>query len=367
MHSRCAGFGSLLTGERRLVVDQVPTSFPCGVVPVAMVGIVHSLSHKLQISHSTRQIRQWARTAWLAYRLWDRHDCIDLSAAFAYHTLQSIFPVLLIALALASRILGQEDGLIDQIVSFANQFLPASASPLIQSTLSKLYIQRGGAGVFGVFALFMTAGNIYLTLQRGADRLWGWRSGLSAGPQSRNRRRDQLQQFLLLRLKAFALVGAAGLLLVVAHLTSNLQVIRPQTWLALFNKPLPWLFQVSLPVSVFADLLFSGVVSSLVGLVLLRIIPSRSVPAAPLIPGSLLIGTAFTFLNVAVGRSLVSLGSRFQAYGVVSGVLVLTLWVWLLGLIIYYGMAISVVVSRRLRGGDPHLFVDVLGSMREAG
>jgi membrane protein len=332
-----------------------------------MVGTVQPPRHKLQISPLTRQFRQWARTAWLAYRLWDRHDCIDLSAAFAYHTLQSIFPILLIALALASRILGQDDGLIDQIASFANQFLPASASPLIQSTLSKLYSQRGGAGAFGAIALLMTASNTYLTLQRGADRLWGWRIGSAAGPRSRVSRRDQLQRFLLLRLKAFALVGVAGLLLVVAHLTSNLQVIKAQTWLALFNKPLPWLFQVSMPVSAFADLLFSAMVSAVVGFVLLRIIPSRSVPAAPLIPGSLLIGAAFTVLNVAVGRSLVSLGSRFQAYGVVSGVLVLTLWVWLLGLILYYGMAISVVVSRRVQGGDPHLFVDLHESVGQAG
>lgn len=307
------------------------------------------------------------RTAWLAYRLWDRHDCIDLSAAFAYHTLQSIFPVLLIALALASRILGRDEGLIDQIASFANQFLPASASPLIQSTLAKLYSQRGGAGAFGVIALLMTASNTYLTLQRGADRLWGWRIGPSGSPSCTVSRLLFVQRFLGLRLKAFALVGAAGLLLVVAQLTSNLQLISAQTWQALFNRQLPWLFQVSMPVSAFADLLFSVLVSSLVGFVLLRIIPSRAVPLAPLIPGSLLIGMAFTFLNVAVGRSLVSLGSRFQAYGVVSGVLVLTLWVWLVGLILYYGMAISVVVSRRLRGGDPHLLSDLRGSRQEAG
>ena len=291
----------------------------------------------------------------MAYRLWDRHDCIDLSAAFAYHTLQSIFPVLLIALALASRILGQDDGLIDQIASFTDQFLPASAAPLIQSTLAKLYSQRGGAGAFGAFALLMTASNTYLTLQRGADRLWGLQGESAHGTRPALTRVGLVQRFLLLRLKAFALVGVAGLLLAVAHLTSNLQLIKAQTWLALFNRPLPWLFEISMPVSAVADLLLSGLVSSLVGFVLLRIIPSQMVPAAPLLPGALLIGTAYTLLNVAVGRSLVSLGSRFQAYGVVSGVLVLTLWVWLLGLILYYGMAISVVLSHRRRGGDPHL------------
>ncbi|MCT0231286.1 YihY/virulence factor BrkB family protein [Synechococcus sp. CS-1324] len=297
------------------------------------------------------RFRQWIRTAWLAYRVWDRHDCIDLSAAFAYHMLQSIFPVLLIALALASRILGRDEGLIDQIASFADEFLPAAASPFIQTTLVKLYSQRGGAGAFGAVALLVTASNTYLTLQRGADRLWGWRddpSGLKRKPVSRV---QALQRFVALRLKAFALVAVAGLLLAVSQLTSNLAVINPQTWGSLFRVQIPWLFRLSMPVAGFTDLLFSVLVSAAVGFVLLRIIPSRTVPVPALWPGSLLIGVAYTLLNVVVGRSLVSLSSRFQAYGVVSGVLVLTLWVWLLGLILYYGMAVSVVLSRRSWGG----------------
>ena len=43
-------------------------------------------------------VRHTMKIGWWAYRLWDRQDCIDLSAAFAYHSLQSFFPVLLIAL-----------------------------------------------------------------------------------------------------------------------------------------------------------------------------------------------------------------------------------------------------------------------------
>jgi membrane protein len=43
-------------------------------------------------------VRHTVKIGWWAYRLWDRQDCIDLSAAFAYHSLQSFFPVLLIAL-----------------------------------------------------------------------------------------------------------------------------------------------------------------------------------------------------------------------------------------------------------------------------
>jgi biotin transport system substrate-specific component len=50
-------------------------------------------------------------------------------------------------------------------------------------------------------------------------------------------------------------------------------------------------------------------------------------------------------LNLMLGRALVVLGLRFQAYGVVGGVLLLTLWVWLVGVIIYYCQCFSLVCA----------------------
>ena len=121
--------------------------------------------------------RRWRlpRLLWRAYRLWDREDCIDLSAAFAYHSLQSLFPILLIALGVASRVLGRVDGLTDNLMGLAEQVLPPSVLPLVSSTLTKLYRQGTGAGVVGAVFLLISATNAYLSLQRGADRLWGFR------------------------------------------------------------------------------------------------------------------------------------------------------------------------------------------------
>jgi membrane protein len=65
----------------------------------------------------------------------------------------------------------------------------------------------------------------------------------------------------------------------------------------------------------------------------------------PLIPGSILIGLGLSLLNVSLSLSLVSLGNRFQAYGVIGGVLVLTLWVWLVGVIVYFGQCWSVELA----------------------
>jgi membrane protein len=93
-------------------------------------------------------------------------------------------------------------------------------------------------------------------------------------------------------------------------------------------------------------------------LLLQRVLPSRRVPIMPLIPGSILIGLGLSLLNVSLSLSLVSLGNRFQAYGVIGGVLVLTLWVWLVGVIVYFGQCWSVELAamrmKHLSQGNPN-------------
>lgn len=64
-----------------------------------------------------------------------------------------------------------------------------------------------------------------------------------------------------------------------------------------------------------------------------------------------MISTISTLLTILLGRLLFAMGLRFQAYGVVGGVLVLTLWLWLLGVILYFGQCLSVTIARWPRGG----------------
>ena len=71
---------------------------------------------------------------------------MDLSAAFAYYTLQSIFPLLLIALSVAARLYGQAESL-DNVLSSISVVLPPSALNLVDSTL-RAWLPRVLARVF---------------------------------------------------------------------------------------------------------------------------------------------------------------------------------------------------------------------------
>ena len=283
------------------------------------------------------------RPFWSAGRLWLRHDCVDLSAAFAYHSLQSVLPALLIALSVAARLLGHQDGLVDTLLSSADAWLPPAALVAFETVVEKFLRQGFGAGLFGFVLLLLTASNAYLTLQRGADRLWWQRPfDLPHLPFSR-----LVLRYLRLRVKAIGLVALMGLFIAFDQVITSRRLLGSLDMrdLALALTPLGWPWQR--PVTLAADLLASLALTFVAALLFLWFLPSRRVAWRSLLPGAGLMAAALTLLNLLLGRALLLLGLRFQAYGVVGGVLLLTLWVWLVGVIIYYAQCLCLVLARQ--------------------
>jgi membrane protein len=283
---------------------------------------------------------------WHAYLLWLRTDCIDLSAAFAYHTLQSFFPALLIGLSMASRWLGRDRDLLEQLLHLIGQIIPISFQPVVEETLTRFVLQGVGAGVFGFLLLAFSANNIYLSLQRGADRLW-WNRPLDLESLSA---RQVVVRFITLRLKALMLLLFVGPLIVLDQWISNFRFLGFSFVRSWIDPLLPAFLRADVSVSLGLDILISLVIAILVTLALLWWLPSRRIPLSPLVPAAALAGSGITLLNLLLGRSLFALGLRFQAYGVVGCILLFTLWIWFLGAILYYGHCFAVVRNRRLHG-----------------
>ncbi len=290
-----------------------------------------------------RKARWFLGSLWRAYEHWMRCDCVDLSAAFAYYTLQSFFPILLISLSVASWFLGRQQGLDQQIIDFTAQVLPPSVVGLVESTLVKLVKQGFGAGILGAVFLMVTAGNAYLTLQRGADRLWRDLLPPLSTPAPWI---IQATRFLRARVEAFFVVILIGLLVVIDQISVNMRMIPGAVWDELIRST-PWLAELlsRIPVLEVGQFVLPLLGLSGMALLLQALLPSRRVPLRPLIPGAFLIGTLLTILNLVVSRSILSLGTRFQAYGFIGGVLVLTFWVWMVGVILYFGQCWSVVLA----------------------
>ena len=193
-----------------------------------------------------------------------------------------------------------------------------------------------------MFLLF-TAGNAYLSLQRGSDRLW---EDELPSRRINSDWQEQASRFLRNRIEAFLIVFFIGFLMVLDQISANLRMI-PTTVLENITNSSNYFseFIIKLPLLQVGQFALPLVGFSLMALLLQALLPSRKVPLRPLIPGSILIGIGLTTLNLAVSKSILSLGARFQAYGFIGGFLVLTLWVWLLGVVLYFGQCWSVVIA----------------------
>ena len=193
-----------------------------------------------------------------------------------------------------------------------------------------------------MFLLF-TAGNAYLSLQRGSDRLW---EDELPSRRINSAWQEQASRFLRNRIEAFLVVFFIGFLMVLDQISANLRMI-PTTVLEKISNSSNFIseFIIKLPLLQVGQFALPLVGFSLMALLLQALLPSRKVPLKPLIPGSILIGIGLTTLNLAVSKSILSLGTRFQAYGFIGGFLVLTLWVWLLGVVLYFGQCWSVVIA----------------------
>ena len=292
--------------------------------------------------HQSLRLRYFWLSFWRAYQRWNDAECVDLSAAFAYYTLQSIFPLLLIALSVAARLYGQAESL-DNVLASISVVLPPSALNLVDSTLRGLVAQGAGAGVLGVIVLFLTASNAYFTLQRGADRLW---NSILPPPNRSMAMSVQIVDFLRARVEAFMIILLISVFIVLEQIVVGFRRL-PEEFLGNLKVVVPDLANIihGSPVLPIVQIVVSALGLSFLIVLLLRVLPNRRVPIHSLVPGAILISLSLTLLNVILGLSIVSLGNRYQAYGVIGGVLVLTLWVWFVGVILYFGQCWSVELA----------------------
>jgi membrane protein len=276
-------------------------------------------------------------------RLWNRHGCVDLSAAFAFHSLQSIFPFLLLCFGVAARIFGQADGALDNILDFAEQILPPGSRFLFANILETLILQGRAAGLIGAIALLITASNATLSLQRGYDCLW---LGLKTPPLVNKSWQWHLSDLILQRFRAIFGALLLAFLLLINQLTTPFKLIWQSIWASLgsFSLVIPEIWQI--PARSAASVISSWLALLFGVLIFLGYLPRKRPPIRYLWIGSFLISSALTLLNPLLGRLLIWLSSRFMAYGLVGGVIVLNLWVWLIGLILYFGMAWTVVLAK---------------------
>ena len=81
-------------------------------------------------------------------------------------------------------------------------------------------------------------------------------------------------------------------------------------------------------------------------MVLFKILPFTQVAWGDIWLGALMTVVLLIILQQLISNSVISLGSRFQSYGVVGGVMVLMLWIYLTSQIFFFGTEFTYIYAQ---------------------
>lgn len=271
---------------------------------------------------------------------WHQDDCLEMGAALSYYGIFSLFPMVLVVLSVVGFLTGPSTAAFNTVLTLAQDTLPPDAFPMVQSTLLQFHTASTRASLIGFGILLFTASGFFGALSRSFDKIWRvdqphrsvkWVPGVAL-------------TFLWRRFLAFLLViGSSGLVFV-----SLLLNIAIDTLLRLLERfttlmPIETIDQVQVLTSLQVGVSF--LVLILVVMVLYKILPRTYVAWGDLWPGSLFTAVLWLILQQLMSNSVISLGSHFKSYGVVSGFMVLMLWIYLTSQVFFLGGELTYVYA----------------------
>jgi membrane protein len=264
---------------------------------------------------------------------WWRSDAPTQCAALAFYTLFSLAPVLLIAVAVASAVFGEEAARAEIERQFRALMGPAGVE-LVRGVLSQASApdSRFGASVAGVVALAVGAGAVFNQLQEALNAVW------EVEPKPGH----WLRRFLTKRLLSFGVVVAFGFLLVVSLLLSAA--------VGAFGGFLERRYGVgAAPLQLVNAAIFLVLVAGLF-LVIYRFLPDARIAWRDVVLGAAVTAAVLGLGKFGIERYLG--GDRTASvYGVAGSLVVFLLWVYYSSLIVLLGAGFTRVWSER-RGAE---------------
>ena len=268
----------------------------------------------------------------------------SMGAALAFYTMFSIAPLLLIVIAVAGSVFGEEAAR-GEIFHQIEELLGAHGAAAVQSLLESVgqRADTGLATVFGTVLLFVGATSVFAELQDALDRIW--RAPHRARPSG-------LWGPIRARLLSFGMIlGIAFLLIVSLAVSAGLAALG--RWSDPFGRG--WL-SVASSVELGLGVLLLMLVFAMI---------YKTMPRARVAWRDVWVGAAFTSLLFIAGKVLIGLyigrSGVSTLFGAAASLVVVLLWVYYSAQIFLFGAEFTWVWCHRFgsRRGQP-----LPGSMR---
>jgi membrane protein len=250
---------------------------------------------------------------------WSRDRASSKGAALAFYTLFSLSPLLIIAVAVAGFIFGEEAAT-GEIVNQAARWVGRDGAALVQSMIGKSSDPASGliAALAGLAGLVVGSTTAFAELQETLDQIWGVKTPQAGG----------IGAMLRKRLAAFALVGCVGLLLLASLVMSAVIAALEKFWSG-------WLGQEALLLEALNFGLSLGIITTLFALIY------KVLPSTPVAWRDVWAGALFTSLLFTLGKSLIGLylgrSAVTSTFGAAGSLILLLLWIYYSAQIFLFG------------------------------
>lgn len=274
------------------------------------------------------RLPSWTDAPLTVIRTWSGAHAGRQGAALAYYTLFAIAPMLLIVIAVAGAVYGEE-AVRGEIVGQIDQLIGRNGAELVETLLKNARETDGGllAGILGGITLLLGSTGAFLQLQGALNEIWEVKAKPGNG----------LKRFLINRAQAFGMVIALGFVLLVS-LALDAGLSAASAWTTLRFPGIPLLNVANAALS----LLVVTAVFSLI----YRVLPDVELSWRDVGLGALITAVLFT-----IGKRLIGLylgqTTPASAYGAAGSVVIVMIWVYYSAQVVLFGAAITRVVSGR--------------------
>ncbi|WP_259732416.1 YihY/virulence factor BrkB family protein [Synechocystis sp. CS-94] len=271
---------------------------------------------------------------------WQKDNCIDMGAALAYYALFSLFPICLVMLSIAGRLLGSDSNYYLQLIGFAQNILPEQPFRVFQQALTNLNQSSFSAGIIGFGILVLTASRIFDALNQSVKKIWA----VAYQPRENAGVKHHAFNFIRNKILAFLLVLSTVMVFLLS-MFANLAAKIFLTVLAEFGQSIPWVAFDSLGLIATLQTSISYFVITAVIVTLFKVLPPIRLQWWDIFPGAVLTAAAMVGLQNAVSSGIIRIGENLQAYGVVGNVMVLLLWIYLIFQVFFIGCEFTFVFT----------------------
>ena len=255
-------------------------------------------------------------------------EALTRGAAIAFYTVTSLAPVLLIVIAIAGLVFGQ-DAAQNAITAQFSDLMGRQTAEVLQSAIASAAGKSSSilATIIGVATLVATASGIFGEMQAALNSIW------KTKPQA-----TTVSRLIRARAASLGLVAALGFLLIVSLVIS--------AGLTAFGNYLDAVLPMGKLILPVLNFVVSVVLLGILFGAIYKMLPDRSLQWNDVIIGALITSVLFN-----IGKSLIAwyIGSSAIAssYGAAGGLIVLLLWVYYSAQIFLLGAEFTKIYANR--------------------